>query len=484
MVFNSPSFLIFFLLFFTAYWTIFKSSTNRQNTLLLIGSYVFYGWADWRLLSYLVAASLFNYGIGEALESSKKEKTKKWLVYLAVLQGVGGLIYFKYNNFFIEGLMYLIGDFNTQLINILAPLGISFFTFKTLGYVLSINKGKIEAEKNVVVFLNYVSFFPCIMSGPIDSAKSFIPQLKRVRTFDYKNGVNALRQILWGLFKKVAVADSIATVTDSIFLDYSVLPGSSMLLGAFLYTVQIYADFSGYSDMAIGFSRLLGFNTTKNFEFPFFANNIADFWRRWHISLTSWLTEFLFTPLSILFRDYGRIGLALAIVINFTVIGIWHGPRWTYLCFGFAHGCYFIPLIVKGTMNKKNKMSKQKYLPGWIEARKMLGTFVFVMLTFILFRAESISIAFEYYRILFSSSLFQMPFLLEADTGLHVLPKVFSLPVFAFLLIEWFGRDGEYAIANIGKRAGRPARRALYYSLLVAIFWFGGKEQTFIYFQF
>ena len=253
-------------------------------------------------------------------------------------------------------------------------LGISFFTFRTLSYLLDIDKGKIKAEKNWVVFFAYVSFFPSILSGPIDRAKNLIPQLEKKRAFDYNQAIDGLRQILWGLFKKIVIADNCAPFVNQIFNNYQSYPSSSLLLGAFFYAIQIYADFSGYSDMAIGISRLMGFNITKNFDFPFFAQNIAEYWRKWHMSLTSWLTDYVFTPLSIAFRDYGKWGLTFAIIINFTIIGIWHGPNWTYVLFGFLHGCYFIPLILRGTMNKKNKIAKGKLFPSFRELINMLAT--------------------------------------------------------------------------------------------------------------
>jgi D-alanyl-lipoteichoic acid acyltransferase DltB (MBOAT superfamily) len=248
-------------------------------------------------------------------------------------------------------------------------------------------------------------------------------------------------------------------------------------MGALFYTLQLYADFSGYSDMALGFARLLGFNITKNFNFPFFAQNIAEYWRRWHMSLTAWLTEYVFTPLSIKFRDYGKTGLALAVIINFTICGIWHGANWTYVLFGFLHGCYFIPLIIRDTMNKKIKRTKGAMLPSFNELRNILATFILVMLTNIVFRADSIAHAADYFKHIFSMSLFSVP-VLFSKTGTAVVFAVFML------VMEWMAREDQFALATVGLKFPKPVRWFFYYCIAMAIFLFAGKEQQFIYFQF
>ena len=479
MVFNSVSFFGFFTLFFLLYWFMANKNLKFQNLLLLVGSYLFYGWADWRFLFLIIGVSILNYHLGIQIEKSKDSNRKKWLLYIGLFQGIGGLAYFKYYNFFIISINHAVHSLNLNLhlqtLTIIIPLGISFFTFRTISYLLDIDKGKIEASKDWVVFFNYVSFFPSILSGPIDKAKTFVPQLEKNRVYDFNQSADGFRQILWGLFKKVVIADNCAISTNSIFEDYHNLPASSLLLGAFLYTIQIYADFSGYSDMAIGISRILGFNITKNFDFPLFSQNIAEFWRKWHISLTSWLTEYVFTPLSIAFRDFGKLGLILAILINFTLIGIWHGANWTYVLFGFLHGIYFIPLIIKGTLNKKKKIAKDKLLPSFKEFVNIIGTFTLVMLTMVIFRSETIGKAFDFYLSLFSKSLFSKPSLLH---------KPLLLLIFIFITIEWFGRGKQYAIEVLGSSWPKPIRYVLYYLIVILILWYSGKDQQFIYFKF
>ncbi|HXB44395.1 MAG TPA: MBOAT family O-acyltransferase, partial [Puia sp.] len=300
---------------------------------------------------------------------------------------------------------------------------------------------------------------------------------ERNRTFDSNQAIDGLRQILWGLFKKIVIADNCAPFTNQIFNNYASYSSSSLLLGAFLYTIQLYADFSGYSDMAIGISRLLGFNIARNFDFPFFAQNIAEFWRKWHMSLTSWLTDYVFTPLSIAFRDYGKAGLIFAIVINFTICGIWHGANWTYVLFGFLHGCYFIPLIVKGTMNKRKKIATGKLLPSFGELINVLATFTLVMFTFIIFRSESLQQAYHFIHNIFTRSLFTTP---------DIMPWYILLFIVFFLTVEWSGRDYEFAIAYMGLKLNTQIRWGIYlvFSVLILYFNFYNTKTDFIYFQF
>lgn len=479
MVFNSIPFYLFFISFFFLYWFAFNKSAKIQNVILLLGSYVFYSWADWRFSSFLMGVSALNFLLGIYIE--KEIKYKRLLLYIGLLQGIGCLAFFKYFNFFITSFndIFHFLNVNLQTLNIIIPLGISFFTFRTVSYILDIYRGKINATKDWIVFFNYVSFFPSLLSGPIDKAKLFIPQLEKKRAFDYNQATDGMRQILWGLFKKIVIADNCATITTQIFDNYQTLSGSTLLLGAFLYAIQVYADFSGYSDMAIGFSRLIGFNISKNFDFPYFSRNINEFWKKWHISLTSWITEYVFTPLSIAFRDLGKLGLILAIIINLTICGIWHGAKWNYVIFGFLHGCYFIPIIMMGTMNKKKEITKEGLLPSIREFIGMVSTFTLVMLTFILIRVDNIANALSYISIIFSSSLFTIP----NFSGIREVVEIVFLIVI-FFSIEWLGREQQYALARLGTKWKRPLRYAMYYAIMFTIFFFGGKAQQFIYFQF
>ena len=481
MIFNSFAFLLFFIVFFLLYWFFFNKSEKYQNLILLLGSYVFYAWADWRFLSFLISVSVINFYLGIYIEQNTKYK--RLSLYIGLLQGIGGLAFFKYYNFFITSFNNVFHslniNLNLQTLNIIIPLGISFFTFRTISYILDVDKGKINATKNWVVFFNYVSFFPSLLSGPIDKAKLFIPQLEKKRVFDYHQATNGMRQILWGLFKKVVIADNCSIFANEIFDNYTHYSGSTLLLGAIFFAFQLYADFSGYSDMAIGFSRLIGLNITKNFDFPFFSQNIADFWRKWHISLTSWLTEYLFIPLSIAFRDYNNLGLICAILINFIIIGLWHGPNWTYVLFGFLHGCFFIPLILKGALNKKKKIVKGKLIPSIREFINMLMTFTLVMLTFILFRSETIVDALKYISAMFSNSLLTIPQLISPK--LNMIYTLFCL--FIFITIEWLNREKEHGLEITHLKT--KFRWIIYSAVALLIITFGSfSKNEFIYSQF
>ena len=481
MLFNSIPFVLFFLVFFGLYWFITNKNLKLQNILILIGSYFFYAWSDWRLLSFLIGVSALNYFLGIQIERTKNEKKKQLFLYIGLIQGIGGLLFFKYYNFFITSFNEAF-FVSLHTLKIIVPLGISFFTFRTISYLLDINKGKAKATTDWVVFFNYVAFFPSLLSGPIDKANKLIPQLEKERVFNYDTAADGLRQIVWGLFKKVVIANNCAVITTEVFANYYNLPASSLFISAILYTIQIYADFSGYSDMAIGFASLLGFKITKNFDFPFFAQNIADFWRKWHISLTSWLTEYVFTPLSIYFRDLGNFGLIFAIVINFTLIGIWHGANWTYIFFGFLHGLYYIPLILKGTLNKKKKLSNSN-IPTLNEIFNILKTFALVVFTFIIFKSSSITEAIHFYSSIFSKSLLQLP----KFTGVSMIYFASVLLYIVFLFVmEWNARRKEHALENFGITLSKPIRWSVYSGLILIVYYFSSivSNQDFIYFQF
>jgi len=486
MIFNSFEFVVFFSIFFILYWFVANRHLRLQNLLLLLAGYIFYAWADFRFLSYLVGISLLNFYLGMYIEKTTNATAKKWLLYAGLLQGIGGLMYFKYFNFFISSFksaFQSLGiNLNVHTLNIIIPLGISFFTFRTISYVIEIYKEKITASRDWVVFFTYVSFFPCILSGPIDRPQKLIPQLEKERVFNNSQATDGLRQILWGLFKKIVIADNCASFTNNVFDNFHTIPASALLIGAFFYTIQLYADFSGYTDMAIGIARLIGFNITRNFNYPFYSQNIAEYWRKWHMSLTSWLTDYVFTPLSIALRDYGKAGIIIAIIINFTICGIWHGANWTYVLFGFLHGCYFIPIILRGTLNKKKRIVKGQLLPSPVEFVNMVATFLLVMFTLVIFRSESIGQAFQYFGSMFSMSIFTVPSLSIFDIhGSKVI--IIAFFIFLMLIAEWLQREKEYGlqISNV-KRSF--LRWGIYYGLIVLILVFIDKQETFIYLQF
>lgn len=483
MIFTSLGFLLFFTGFFLIYWLIFNRNLKAQNLFLLLASYAFYAWGDWRFLPLLIGASLLNFCLGIYIEDASTTRKKRALLLLGIVEGIGLLFFFKYYNFFIGSFNKAFGalhlGINLQTLKLIIPLGISFFTFRMVSYLLDVDKGKIKACRNWIAFFTYVAFFPSLLAGPIDKAKTFIPQLGKLRVFEYEQATDGMRQILWGLFKKLVIADNCAFITNYIFSNYTDVPASSLVLGAFFYTIQVYADFSGYSDIAIGVSKLLGINIMKNFDYPFFSQNIADFWRKWHISLTAWLTEYVFTPLTISFRDRNQAGLILAIIINFILVGMWHGANWTFILFGLLHGCYYIPLIVRGGLNKKSKIAKGKLFPSFREAFNMLSLFILLMFTFILFRSDDISQAIAYYKLLPSRSLLSFP---TTNDGITLGVTLFFIVV--MFVVEWIQREKNYGL-QIAAIKSPVLRIAIYYILLLIIFVFRANEANqFIYFQF
>ena len=484
MIFNSVNFLIFFAIVFFLYYFPLKEKTKAQNWLLLIASYVFYGIADWRMIPLLLVATTVFYGLGIAIQKST-EKKSSLLTTLGVLLGVGLLVYFKYLNFFIESFSDLFNAIglktNWSTFNIILPLGISFFTFKLISYVIEVHRENIEPTNDFVVFATYIAFFPTILSGPIDRPNKFIPQLKSKRPFNYDMAIDGARQILWGMFKKMVIADNISLVVDEIWQFQDTFTSSTLVLGAVLYSFQMYADFSGYSDMAIGVGKLLGFRITKNFNYPFFAKNIAEFWRNWHISLTSWLTDYVFMPLNFTFRRWRQWGSVLAIIITFVLVGLWHGSNLTFSIFGLYHGLLYIPLMLSGAFSRGQKLRVNKLgLPVITDFLKILGTFLLVTLGMIIFRADNIAHAYKYVCNLFSTSLFSIPKILGFSNVTMLLSIVF---IIIMLVYEWRNRDKEYGLEISHKKIGWQFTN--YAFILFFIYYFSATDtSSFIYFQF
>ena len=480
MIFNSLNFLIFFAIVFFLYYFPLKEKTKGQNWLLFTASYVFYGIADWRMLPLLLTATTIFYFIGIAIQTST-EKKSSILTTLGVLLGVGILLYFKYFNFFIESFSDLFNSIglktNWGTFNIIMPLGISFFTFRLISYLVEIHRGKIKPTKDFVVFATYIAFFPTILSGPIDRPNNFIPQLTSKRPFNNYLAVEGYRQILWGMFKKMVIADNLTVFINSSWSDLSSQSGSTLLIAAILYSIQMYADFSGYSDMAIGVGKILGFRITKNFNYPYFTRNVAEYWRSWHISLTSWITDYVFMPLNIKFRNIGNLGMILAIIINMLAVGLWHGANWTFALFGLYHGLLFIPLILSGSFFKKKKMKTTKLgLPTIADFFKMVGTFLLVTIGLVIFRADNISQAFMFLNGILDISIFSIP---PLNNEIHK-PIFFS---FLLLLIEWNSRKLEFPLSHL--KFKKPVRYLVYYLILFVIIWYGNfGVKEFIYFEF
>ena len=412
------------------------------------------------------------------METAKTVASKKFWFWLSISINISFLGVFKYYNFFAESFADIMGNFGLQVnpftLKVILPVGISFYTFHGLSYVIDIFKNRIKAEHDFIDYAVFVSFFPLLVAGPIERATHLLPQIKKERNFDYQKAVNGLKQILWGLFKKIVIADQCAQYTNTIFDDYSNHSGSTLLLGAIFFSFQIYGDFSGYSDIALGTARLFGIELLRNFAFPYFSRDIAEFWRRWHISLSSWFRDYLCFPLG-----GSRGGTWMKIrntFLIFLVSGFWHGANWTFIVWGLLNAIYIMPSIIFNTnRNHIDIVAKGNYLPSIREFFMMLSTFFLTVFAWIFFRSASLSDAFSFIKGIFSSSLFSIP-------SIHPLDLFILLLI--FLTIEWLGRASQFAIENTFEKSSNFLRYGLYYLLLVAIFFYNSAGQQFIYFQF
>jgi alginate O-acetyltransferase complex protein AlgI len=486
MLFNSIDFAIFLPIVFLLYWFVANKNLKLQNFLIVAASYLFYGWWDWRFLSLIFFSTLVDYFVGLGLLKQENQIKRKMLLWTSILVNLGLLGFFKYYNFFIDNFITAFSFFGQEIqansLNIILPVGISFYTFQTLSYTIDVYKRKLEPTKDFISFSAFVTFFPQLVAGPIERATHLFPQFYTKRTFDYSKAVDGMRQILWGLFKKVVIADNCAVFANQIFNNSADMNGSTLVLGAVFFTFQIYGDFSGYSDIAIGTSRLFGFDLMRNFNFPYFSRDIAEFWRRWHISLSTWFRDYLYIPLG------GSSGGTWMKVRNtfiiFIVSGFWHGANWTFIVWGALNAIYFLPLLL--TNNNRNNLetvAQGKLFPSIKEFSLMLLTFGMTVFAWIFFRAENIGHAISYISEIFSKSILTLPKGSDfSDSTLHPFTMFTLLAI--FILFEWLGREGQYAISNFGLKWKRTIRYAMYYAIIIAIFWFGGNEQQFIYFQF
>jgi alginate O-acetyltransferase complex protein AlgI len=480
MLFNSISFAIFLPIVFILYWFVVKGNLRFQNILLLTSSYFFYACWDYRFMFLLVFSTLLDYFTGIKIYETTNQRSKLFWLWLSVGINIGFLGIFKYYNFFAnsftDGLSLLGFNANFGSLQVILPVGISFYTFHGLSYVIDLYKNRIKPERNFIDYSLFVSFFPLLVAGPIERATHLLPQILKKREFNYSKAVDGLRQILWGVFKKVVIADNCAAYANTIFNNSEHYSGSTLVLGALFFTIQIYCDFSGYSDIALGTSRLFGIDLLRNFAFPYFSRDIAEFWRRWHISLSSWFKDYLYIPLG---GSKGGIWIKIRnILIIFLVSGFWHGANWTFIVWGLLNALYIIPSIIFNT-NRNNLyiVAKGKYLPTIKEFLSICLTFSLTVFAWIFFRATSIKNAFTYISGIFSSSLFTIP----QEIGIR---KSIILLIILFFIIEWLGREQQYAIASFGKKWYKPLRWGFYYLIILAILHFTGKEQQFIYFQF
>jgi len=478
MLFNSIDFAIFLPVVFFLYWFVAKKSIRAQNILLVAASYLFYGWWDWRFLSLILFSTVVDYLVGLKLEKEEDSTKRKFLVWTSISVNLGFLGFFKYYNFFLENFLTAFTFFGFEIsagsLHIILPVGISFYTFQTLSYTIDVYKKKMEPTHDFISFAAFVSFFPQLVAGPIERASNLLPQFRQERTFNEAGAVDGMRQILWGLFKKVVIADNCAVHANYIFANSADMDGSMLLLGALFFTFQIYGDFSGYSDIAIGTARLFGFNLMRNFAFPYFSRDIAEFWRRWHISLSTWFRDYLYIPIG-----GSRGGTWMKVrntFIIFVVSGFWHGANWTFIVWGALNALYFLPLLLAEKNRQHLEIVAQgKLLPTIREMSGMFITFWLTVFAWIFFRAESLSHAISYIAGMLSPTLFHMPELVGM--------RSIILLTLVFILFEWIGRENRFALAHV-THWKKPVRYLIYYTILLLMFLFTGEQQEFIYFQF
>ena len=447
MLFNSLDFAIFLPIVFILYWFVAQRNLKLQNALILAASYFFYALWDWRFLFLIIFSTLVDFTVGYFLGKTKDQTYRKILLAVSVAVNLGFLGFFKYYDFFLANFIEAFRLFGQPIqassLNIILPVGISFYTFQTMSYTIDVYRKQLEPSKDIIAFSAFVSFFPQLVAGPIERATNLLPQFYKKREFVYANAADGLKQILWGLFKKMVIADNCAHFANLFFNNYTEHPGSALVLGGVFFAFQIYGDFSGYSDIAIGTSRLFGFNLMQNFNYPYFSRDMAEFWRRWHISLSTWFRDYLYIPLG------GSRGSSYKKVRNifiiFIVSGFWHGANWTFVIWGLLNALYFLPLL----LTKRNRanlevVAQGKYLPSIREVLQMGMTFGLAVIAWIFFRSENVYSAFDYLSRIFSSSIFTIPTFKDRNIAF-----VTILLIGFFIVVEWIGREHQFGISKL-----------------------------------
>ena len=479
MLFNSFQFLIFLPVVFLLYWFVFKGR-RWQNLLVVLASYVFYGWWDWRFLTLIALTSVCSYASGLLIERFEGQRVRQRMVSAAnIVINLLILGVFKYYDFFVTSFAdaFLGGKTDGLLLKVILPVGISFYTFQALSYTIDVYRRQIRATHDIIEFCAYISFFPQLVAGPIERATNLLPQFQRSRVFDYGQAVDGLRQMLWGLLKKLVVADNCAMVVNDLWNKYDTLPGLGLFLLGVMFTLQIYCDFSGYSDIAIGCARLFGFNLMRNFNYPYFSRNIPEFWRRWHISLTSWFRDYIYIPLG--GNRCGRGRMIGNVLIVWAISGLWHGANWTFICWGLYHAVLLVIYNLLGINTKRKPIvAKGRLLPTVGETCQMALTFVLAVIGWIIFRCEDMTQAVHFISRMFTALPDGLP-VIYGKKGL--------LMGIIVLLVEWLQRDKQHALhlePARGVLKYSAVRYVLYVAIVLAMFVLAGQVQTFIYFQF
>lgn len=472
MVFNSIEFLFFLPITFLIYWFVVNKNINAQNFFVVLASYVFYGWWDVRFLALITFTSFCSYGSGLLIEKYRGTHKSKWVHIGNIVVNLGILGLFKYYNFFVTSFadLFLGGKTDGLLLSVILPIGISFYTFQAIGYTIDVYRNQVKPTHNIVQFFAFISFFPQLVAGPIERATHLLPQFGKQRTFNYEQAADGMRQILWGLFKKVIIADRCAVVVNEVFDSYSTQPGSMLLVAAILFAFQIYGDFSGYSDMAIGTAKLFGITLRKNFDVPFFSRNIAELWRRWHISLMTWFVDYVYIPLG--GSRCSKMRHICNIFVVFLLSGLWHGANWTFVVWG-AYNAFWCSL---STRKYTGIVADGKLLPNFRELGAMLITFLLFTVGFIAFRAESVGQAFDYVGHMAHWETLKAGYYIFRQNGI-------SIFIIMLLLIEWFQRKAEHGL-QFHRPLKWPIRYGIYLAFVAILIFYWGENQQFIYFQF
>lgn len=478
MLFNSFEFMIFLPIVFILYWFVFRK-LRQQNFFVIVASYFFYGWWDWRFLFLIAFTSVCSFSCGLLIEHYQDNRFRqRMLSAFNITINLLILGVFKYYNFFIESLDTALSLCGIHLdwvtMNIVLPVGISFYTFQALSYTIDVFNNKIKATRDILAFGAYLSFFPQLVAGPIERATKLLPQFLHDRHFEYPKAVDGLRQMLWGLVKKVVIADNCASIVNTFWDSNMELNGLSLISLGVLFSIQIYCDFSGYSDIAIGCAKTLGIELTQNFRFPYFSHNIVDFWRRWHISLMTWFRDYLYIPLG--GNRCGKWKTARNTIIVFLLSGLWHGANWTFVAWGGYHAILIIIYNWSGIHSKK-QTEDSRLLPSASYFFQMMLTFSLSVIGWIIFRSENITHAFSFIGRMFST-------LCNPQTNIIGIRMVgFG---FLMLFVEWLQRDKQHALQlpTKGVFTYSLVRYCIYSGLLLLLFFCAGEVQTFIYFQF
>lgn len=473
MLFNSLEFAIFLPIAFLLYWFVFNRKVRWQNLFVVVASYIFYGWWDWRFLFLMAFTSFCSWGSGLLIHKYRETPTAKLCHVLNIVLNLAILGVFKYYNFFVSSFskLFSLGHADGLLLHIILPVGISFYTFQALSYSIDVYRQKLEPTRDIIQFFAFVSFFPQLVAGPIERATNLLPQFEKPRKFDYSQAVDGMRQILWGLFKKIAVADTCAVYVDQVFGNFQAQNGTTLIIAAILFAIQIYGDFSGYSDIAIGTAKLFGIRLMRNFRNPYFSRDIAEFWRRWHISLTTWFRDYVYIPLGGSRVSKGKIIRNTFII--FLLSGFWHGANWTFIAWGAYHAILFLPLILMGKNRKYlNEVAEGKALPSLKETGQMLLTFMLATAGWIIFRSDSIAQAWQYFG--------QIPHLGTPYTeGLLTI----TLLTAGMFVVEWVQRQREHGL-DLQMLKSHILKFSIYYIIIFILFLVQKGAESFIYFQF